>query len=258
MNGPSLIKKTKEICAYIDDLLSVPLIKDFPNAYNGLQVENEGEVTRLGGAVDASPESLRLAIQNQVDFLCVHHGLHGFGTKPLVGTYGQFYKTCFDHHVAIYSVHLPLDIHPILGHNASLSRLLHLTNVDTFAHFEGQPVGIVARAEKSRQQLKQDLKSLFPHSLHSLEFGPLLPQRIGIVSGSGGQSLLEEVQKHSIDTLITGEVRYAAFTFAQFYNLNIYACGHYATEVFGIKNLLAAVSKQFNLPYIFIDITSDL
>ncbi|MDR0647141.1 MAG: Nif3-like dinuclear metal center hexameric protein [Puniceicoccales bacterium] len=250
--------KTEEICAYLDHLLSVPLIRDFPNAYNGLQVENEGNVTCLGGAVDANPESLRLAIQNKVDFLCVHHGLHGFGVRPLIGNYGQFYKTCFSHNVAIYSVHLPLDMHPIVGHNASISRLLHLTNVDTFAHFEGQAVGIVAQTEKSRQQLKQDLEKLFPRSLHSLEFGPIFPKRIGIVSGSGGQTLLEKVQKYSIDTLITGEVRYAAFTFAQFYNLNIYACGHYATEVFGIKNLLAAASKQFNLPHVFIDVESDL
>ncbi|MDR2769132.1 MAG: Nif3-like dinuclear metal center hexameric protein [Puniceicoccales bacterium] len=250
--------KTKEICAYIDDLLSIPEIKDFPDAYNGLQVENGGRVTRLGGAVDASPESLRLAIQNQIDFLCVHHGLYGSGIRPLVGNYGQFYKTCFDHNVAIYSVHLPLDIHPVLGHNVSIARLLHLTPVDTFARFEAQPVGIVAKTEKSRRQLKQDLENLFPHSLHSLEFGPLLPQKIGIVSGSGGQGLLEEVQKHSIDTLITGEVRYAAFTFAQFHNLNIYACGHYATEVFGIKNLLAAVSQQFKLPCTFIDVATDL
>ena len=43
-----------EIVRYADELLRLPEIEDYPNALNGLQIENSGEVTKIGAAVDAS------------------------------------------------------------------------------------------------------------------------------------------------------------------------------------------------------------
>jgi hypothetical protein len=39
---------------YADELLQLSEIRDFPHALNGLQIENSGEVSRIGAAVDAS------------------------------------------------------------------------------------------------------------------------------------------------------------------------------------------------------------
>ena len=54
------------------------------------------------------------------------------------------------------------------------------------------------------------------------------------------------------DTLLTGELRQHHFNMAQELGLNLYACGHYATEVFGVDALGREVAKQFGLSYEFI------
>jgi hypothetical protein len=49
-------------------LLRVVEIEDYPHALNGLQIENSGEVTRIGAAVDASGHTLRMAVER--DLIC--------------------------------------------------------------------------------------------------------------------------------------------------------------------------------------------
>ena len=45
-----------------------------------------------------------------------------------------------------------------------------------------------------------------------------------------------------------------AYSFkAQELELNVYTCGHYATETFGVKALGEEVATKFNLPFQFID-----
>ena len=39
---------------------------------------------------------------------------------------------------------------------------------------------------------------------------------------------------------------------AQELKLNLYACGHYATETFGVDALAQEVAEKFDLPYEFI------
>ena len=43
-----------EIVRFADELLRLSEIEDYPNALNGLQIENSGAVTKIGAAVDAS------------------------------------------------------------------------------------------------------------------------------------------------------------------------------------------------------------
>ena len=42
-----------DIVTYTDDFLRTPEVGDWDNALNGLQIENSGQVTRLGAAVQA-------------------------------------------------------------------------------------------------------------------------------------------------------------------------------------------------------------
>ena len=43
----------QEIVEYCDERVRLSEISDLPNAFNGLQVANRGEVTKIGAAVDA-------------------------------------------------------------------------------------------------------------------------------------------------------------------------------------------------------------
>ena len=50
---------------------------DFTGAFNGLQLENDGNITKIGAAVDAGLSPFQLATKKNIDFLVVHHGLFG-------------------------------------------------------------------------------------------------------------------------------------------------------------------------------------
>src|SRR5204863_7239829 len=64
-----------QIVSYADAHLRIREIEDWPNALNGLQVENSGTVTKIGAAVDASLRTVRSASEHGVNFLSVHHCL---------------------------------------------------------------------------------------------------------------------------------------------------------------------------------------
>ncbi len=96
--------------------------KDAPGAFNGLQVANEGQVTKIGAAVDAGLVPFERAVEAGVDFLIVHHGLYWDMPKPLVGTAYKRVATLVRGNCALYSNHLPLDAHPELGNNALLAK----------------------------------------------------------------------------------------------------------------------------------------
>ena len=83
--------------------------KDAPGAMNGLQVANDGRVTRIGAAVDAGVVPFREAVAAGVDFLIVHHGLYWDMPRPLTGAAYERVATLIQGNCALYSSHLPLD-----------------------------------------------------------------------------------------------------------------------------------------------------
>ena len=64
---------------------------------------------------------------------------------------------------------------------------------------------------------------------------------------------MNEILDAGSDTLVTGELKQQHFNLAQELKLNLYACGHYATEVFGVDALASEVAGQFGLPYEFVE-----
>src|ERR1700676_423219 len=111
---------------YCNDLLRIGEIADWPNALNGLQLENSGAVTRIGAAVDASTRTIDAAIERGIDLLVVHHGLFWPGLQPITGGRRRMLERAFQHDVALYSAHLPLDVHSVLGNNAQVAVALGL------------------------------------------------------------------------------------------------------------------------------------
>src|SRR2546428_6734596 len=74
-----------ELTRYLDDYLRIRDVPDAPEALNGLQVENAGQVTRIAAAVDLCEATVQLALAQRADLLLVHHGLFWSGLRPLVG-----------------------------------------------------------------------------------------------------------------------------------------------------------------------------
>ena len=99
-------------------------IKDYDGAVNGLQVENSGTVTRIAATVDASLATVRLAIAAKADLLIVHHGLFWSPSHPWTGKRRELQRLLIENNLAVYSSHLPLDMHRRLGNNALLCAAL--------------------------------------------------------------------------------------------------------------------------------------
>jgi putative NIF3 family GTP cyclohydrolase 1 type 2 len=105
------------IVAYCDRQLRTAEIGDYEGAVNGLQVENSGTVTRIAATVDASLATVKLAVAARADLLIVHHGLFWSKTHPWTGKRRELIRLLVENNLAVYSSHLPLDIHPKLGNN---------------------------------------------------------------------------------------------------------------------------------------------
>lgn len=241
-----------EIVAFCDARTRRAEVPDFPDAHNGLQIENQGQVSKIGAAVDAGQVPFEQAIAAGVDFLICHHGLFWTGLIPLTGVHYKKIKTALDGGLAVYGAHLPLDCHAEIGNNVLLAKALELRIIGGCIDYQGNDMATIAAGPAGgRPQLAQRLKALFPETYQAIEYGSEQPERIVILSGSG-QSAVDQLRANQIDTLITGELRQHHFNMAQELKLNLYPCGHYATEVFGVKALAQELAEHFSLEWCFI------
>lgn len=240
-----------DIVLFCDNRVNKKAIADFPGADNGLQVSNRGQVSKIGAAVDAGLVPFQKAIESKIDFLIVHHGLFWSPITPITDINYKKIQTLIEGNLAVYSSHLPLDAHPEIGNNAMIAKKLGAKELEWFLPYQGINMGLIVQGLQSRSELVTRLKKLFPNEFIAIEYGSDVPQKIGICSGSGN-SAIPELRKAGVDTLITGELRQNHFNIAQEQKLNLYACGHYATEVFGVQELAKEVANKFNLPYEFI------
>jgi dinuclear metal center YbgI/SA1388 family protein len=246
-----------QIVSYADEHLRLHEIADWPNALNGLQLENSGAVTKIAAAVDASTRAIDIAIERGINFLLVHHGLFWPGLQPMTGGRRRLLERAFQHDLAIYSAHLPLDVHSVLGNNAQLAAALGLENTEPFFEMKGQCIGLKIQADLSRAALLGKLEQSLGSPVRSFPAGPEQTRSIGLITGGAGSEIYE-VARHGIDTFITGEAPHWAAVAADELGLNLLLGGHYATETFGVKALAAHLSDRFNLPWDFIDCPTGL
>lgn len=252
MPAPSL----QQLVDYCDKRTRRSAFKDYPGAINGLQVANDGRVTKIGAAVDAGLVPFEKAVECGVDFLIVHHGLFWGGAQPLTGPTYERYAALVRGNCAVYSSHLPLDGHPEIGNNALLAHQLGLKAKRPFLFHEGEAVGFIAPNKFKRSQLRNRLEEIYPRVV-SIECGAAMPRQVAFCSGSGN-SAVPQLVPAGVDTLVTGELREEWYNYAEEHRLNLFLCGHYATETHGVKALAAELAKKFQLPWTFIETDNPL
>jgi len=240
----------RDLVAYCDRRTSRTKFKDFPGAFNGLQFKNDGRVTRIGAAVDAGVVPFQRAVAAGVDFLIVHHGMFWDTPRRLTGPGLRRVAALRKGNCDLYSSHLPLDAHPEIGNNVLLARQLGLAPKRRFPPLAGQDIGCIASNRLTRAALRRKLESLYPRVL-ALEFGSSNPRYVAFCSGSG-RSAVPALAPARVDTLVTGELTEAQFNQAQEQKLNLFCCGHYATEVHAVQALAAELARKFGLPWEFI------
>ena len=247
----------KDIVRHCDRILRTDKVNDYSGAMNGLQVENNGGVTRIAAAVDATLSTIKLAIASRADLLIVHHGLFWNVRQPWTGKTYEMLRLLLESNLAVYSSHLPLDLHPKLGNNAQLCAALGLRNPQPFFESKEQHIGIKARTKLPLEELKKRMRAAVGGDPVVVPGGPSMCQHIGIVTGGAGDEL-KRAADEGVDTFITGEGPHWTCAMAEELGINLLYGGHYATETFGVKALANELSKRSDLPWSFIDYPTGL
>jgi dinuclear metal center YbgI/SA1388 family protein len=247
-----------ELITYLDDYLRVKEIED--SSQNGLQVEGPEEVTKVAFAVDSCQVAFGQAVANEAQLLVVHHGL--FWDKPLrlVGPIFQRVKTLIEGDCGLYAVHLPLDVHPEVGNNAELARLLGLKDTHAFGEYHGSKVGIGGVLDPPIPLdvlIERLARATGRPPVRVLAHGPAEVSQVGCISG-GAAFLMDQVAEAGFDTFVTGETSHAFFHYAAEWGLNVVYGGHYATETLGVKALARHLGEKFGLETTLLDIPTGI
>ena len=239
-----------EIVRFLDAELRIAEIPDYSGAVNGLQLQNNGKVTKVAAAVDASLPVVRKAIAAGADLLIVHHGMFWQGTQPLTGAFYHKIHEAMQANLAIYSAHLPLDVHPQWGNNALLAEAIGMTITGTFLPYKGQPVGLTGDIYIHRDELRQRLESAVGGPVLLCPAGPEFIRSVGLCTGGAGSEI---AAGRGLDAFISGEGPHWSYPLAEETGLNLFLAGHYATETFGVRRLGEVLAEGFSLGHQFID-----
>jgi dinuclear metal center YbgI/SA1388 family protein len=252
-----------EIARYSDDLLDSDNTPDYPNALNGLQLENRGKITGIAAAVDYSTRAIEGAIAASANLLVVHHGMFWSGLEELVGPAYSRLRLMLDHDIAVYSSHLPLDRHPTLGNNALLAKELELKPEKSFARHENISVGVAGTCDIQTELLFDRARAFAAREGGTAHLSHVTAGRRtkawAICTGAGASAdTLSEAISEGIDTIVVGEGPHWTAVAAEEHGLAIIYAGHYATETLGVRALAMHLAKKFALPCTFVSAPTGL
>lgn len=246
-----------DLVRYLDEVLETDRVPDYPNAVNGLQLANGGEITRIAAAVDFSSRSVASAVHEKANLLIVHHGMFWSGLEPIRGAAYDRMKQLIAGDLAVYSSHLPLDRHERFGNNVLLAAELGLEPSGGFARFQMIDIGVSGEADVDTAEFATLAAAFAQARGGDLRATPIprghRTRRWAICSGGGASAeTLREAAERGIDTLIVGEGAHWTAVHAADTGLVILYAGHYATETLGVCALAQHVGEKFSIPWAFL------
>jgi dinuclear metal center YbgI/SA1388 family protein len=254
-----------ELSLFLDDHLQVARIKDY--CPNGLQVQGKPIIKKLVSGVTASMALIEEAIALKADTIMVHHGWFWKNDDArVVGQLHSRLKLLMDHEINLFAYHLPLDVHPVLGNNAQLAKVMGWKPLmepkrgseRTFLGSSSPMDGLIweGRPEASQKTLGQLARSISGRlGRDPLVIGDLSKpiKRIAWCTG-GAQGYINQAISMKVDAYISGEVSEQTFHAAQESGVAYIAAGHHATERYGIGALGEFVAQKYKLSHQFVDI----
>ncbi len=248
----------QEILQWCNDTLKTPEFKDY--APNGLQIEGKAEVKKILCAVTASQDAIDAAIAQQADLLLVHHGYFWKGEPyPITGIRGKRIKALIQNDISLVAYHLPLDSHPTLGNNAAIADILELEIFEALDASERHPIGNIGYLKQalSPEAFKQLLTERLGFDTIHLPANKASIQKVGFCTGAA-QDFISKAAEQNCDAYISGEVSERTYYEAKELDVHYYACGHHATERYGVQRLGKAISEQFNLEYSYFELNNPI
>ncbi|PKH06232.1 Nif3-like dinuclear metal center hexameric protein [Moritella sp. Urea-trap-13] len=228
-------------------------VRDF--TVNGMQVQGKDTVTKVITGVTASQALIDAAVAQQADAILVHHGYFWKNESPAItGIKYNRIKTLIKNDINLYAYHLPLDIHPELGNNVELAKLLGITVRRGLEPWDKASVALVGKFEDeiSTAELTQRIETQLKRAPLVVDAGKPI-KSVAWCTG-GGQSYIELAIEQGIDAFISGEASEQTIHLAREAGMSFFAAGHHATERYGVKALGEWLAQEKGLDVTFIDI----
>lgn len=223
-------------------------------APNGLQVEGKESISRIIAGVTASQALLDEAVQQKADAVLVHHGWFWKGESPcLTGIRRSRARTVLGAGLNLIAYHLPLDAHPVLGNNAQLAKRLGILPENRWGEYElGWTGRLASGPETAAQFALRAEKALGRKPLLAGDPNKVV-SRVCWCSGAA-QREFEEAISQGADLYFSGEISEPTFHLACESGVPYLACGHHATERFGIQALGKWIEQNCGIEVVYVDI----
>lgn len=239
---------------YLDEYLAAHEGGDY--GPNGLQVQGREQVRKVVTGVSACLELFQRARERGADAIVVHHGIFWDWQSPrLTGMHYERVADLIHHGLNLLAYHLPLDRHDTVGNNAVAARALGLEELEPFGEAGGLPIGYRGRFPEpiEADELIRRAHEFYGREPLAFPAGPERIETLGIISG-GAQKEFPGAIELGLDAFITGEVSEWVMNTARETGTHFLSCGHYHTEICGIRTVGELLAERFGLDVEFIDV----
>jgi len=212
--------KCRLLVEHLDAYLRIQEIKDY--SCNGLQVQGPEQIEKIALAVDFCSDSVMKALEFNAQLLIVHHGLIWGGLKAIRDITFERVRHLICNNMGLYAAHLPLDLHPSVGNNAELARILKVGYGGPFGCRDGLALGLWGEftSPMDMDELKKSIDELLSTRSSVLAYGSRKVKRIAIVSG-GAAWAVEEAIERGCDVYLTGEPSHSVYHTAREGAINV-------------------------------------
>jgi dinuclear metal center YbgI/SA1388 family protein len=242
-----------ELAGFLAKELQVTTFRDY--CPNGLQVEGRKSISNIVTGVTACLALIEAAIDCNADAMIVHHGYFWRGEDArVIGQKQKRLKQLLSHDISLFAYHLPLDAHPSLGNNAQLAQRLGFELLEKFGDENLACLGQVSDTSiQTLAQLSTHVETCLGRTpmvigdvMHSVE-------KIAWCTGAA-HSMLQQAIDAGATVFISGEISEPTVHLAREAGIAYMACGHHATERYGVQALGDMISRSFGVEHQFIDI----
>ncbi|WP_025917064.1 Nif3-like dinuclear metal center hexameric protein [Herminiimonas sp. CN] len=242
-----------ELAKFLALTLEITRFRDY--CPNGLQVTGSASIKTVVTGVTANLALLEAAIDLRADAVLVHHGYFWRGEDAcVVGIKHKRLKLLLAHDINLFAYHLPLDAHPVFGNNAQLASILGLL---ADARFGADDLACLGTAINTELRTAGDwaLEVAAKLGRQPLLIGdPAQPVRRVAWCTGAAQNFMTDAIAAGADMYLSGEISEPTVHLAREAGVAYLACGHHATERYGVQALGQLLAQQFGIAHHFVDI----
>lgn len=225
-----------KLCEYAPIELSDKLV-DLDNGYDnsGIIVGNTGDIKKILFCLDLTGESVKAAIEKDVNLIVTHHPAIYRPIKSISENSALY--ACVKNNIAVISMHLNLDCAET-GVDYCLAEGLggKITEILTPLG-ENVGYGRLSETDATAEEIFERYKTVFGTDKGSL-YGDKT-EKIRLIAsfcGAGlGEAEVEEALKRNADMVVSADIPHHVLLKAIDGGLSVINCTHYASENLGMK-----------------------